>query len=228
MESVLGAGFSIQDAKIHTTNAGYALDTFQVVNPAYEDDGPAGYRDLISLVENQAALAAASTNIQNGTQDPLEQISQSTANPRIIIVKKPTAAARFLHLETNRGLLQISTAGTTHGHSAVDSDGAYGVAATPAVGPFPGIFNTANKIETFSSDGPRRIFFTADGAAITGAGSALAGATATRETEILGELGHGLLAPMAEFWLCVGAPLNRDNLAQKLHWSETPERLGPH
>jgi [protein-PII] uridylyltransferase len=56
-----GAGFSIQDAKIHTTNAGYALDTFQVVNPAYEDDGPAGYRDLISLVEHQAALAAAST-----------------------------------------------------------------------------------------------------------------------------------------------------------------------
>ena len=53
-----GAGFSIQDAKIHTTNAGYALDTFQVVNPAYEDDGPAGYRDLISLVEHQAALAA--------------------------------------------------------------------------------------------------------------------------------------------------------------------------
>jgi len=56
-----GAGFSIQDAKIHTTHAGFALDTFQVVNPAYEDDGPAGYRDLIPLVENQAALALAST-----------------------------------------------------------------------------------------------------------------------------------------------------------------------
>ncbi len=56
-----GAGFSIQDAKIHTTHAGYALDTFQVVNLAYEDNGPAGYRDLISLVENQAAIALAST-----------------------------------------------------------------------------------------------------------------------------------------------------------------------
>ena len=55
---------------------------------------------------------------------------------------------------------------------------------------------------------------------ITGAGSALAGATATREAEILGRLGHGLLAPMAEFWLCIGAPLDRDNLAQKLRWSE--------
>jgi [protein-PII] uridylyltransferase len=55
-----GAGFSIQDAKIHTTHAGYALDTFQVVHPAHEDEGPAGYRDLIALVEHQAALALAS------------------------------------------------------------------------------------------------------------------------------------------------------------------------
>jgi [protein-PII] uridylyltransferase len=55
-----GAGFSIQDAKIHTTKAGFALDTFQVVHLAHEDEGPAGYRDLIPLVENQAAFALAS------------------------------------------------------------------------------------------------------------------------------------------------------------------------
>ncbi|HEX7638427.1 MAG TPA: [protein-PII] uridylyltransferase, partial [Burkholderiaceae bacterium] len=54
------AGFSIQDAKIHTTHAGFALDTFQVVNPAYEGEGAAGYRDLIPLVECQAAEAAGS------------------------------------------------------------------------------------------------------------------------------------------------------------------------
>jgi [protein-PII] uridylyltransferase len=54
------AGFSIQDAKIHTTHAGYALDTFQVVNPSIEPEGPTGYRDLIALVENQAAVALAS------------------------------------------------------------------------------------------------------------------------------------------------------------------------
>ncbi|MGN6528849.1 MAG: [protein-PII] uridylyltransferase [Burkholderiaceae bacterium] len=56
-----GAGFSIQDAKIHTTHAGFALDTFQVVNPAHEGEGPAGYRDLIPLVEHQAAAAAGAT-----------------------------------------------------------------------------------------------------------------------------------------------------------------------
>jgi hypothetical protein len=54
------AGFSIQDAKVHTTRAGYALDTFQVINSRVETDDAAGYRSLISLVETQAALALAS------------------------------------------------------------------------------------------------------------------------------------------------------------------------
>jgi [protein-PII] uridylyltransferase len=45
------AGFSVLDAKVHTTRAGYGLDTFQVVHPNV--DGSAGYRDLISLVETQ-------------------------------------------------------------------------------------------------------------------------------------------------------------------------------
>ena len=52
------AGFSIQDAKVHTTRAGYALDTFQVVSTQRDSDS--AYRDLISLVETQAALALAS------------------------------------------------------------------------------------------------------------------------------------------------------------------------
>ena len=54
------AGFSIQDAKIHTTRAGYALDTFQVVSPQADADDSVNYRDLISLVETQATLALAS------------------------------------------------------------------------------------------------------------------------------------------------------------------------
>jgi len=53
-------GFSIQDAKVHTTRAGYALDTFQVVSARLAGEGPAAYRDLISLVETQAAQALAS------------------------------------------------------------------------------------------------------------------------------------------------------------------------
>ncbi|MBK9362286.1 MAG: [protein-PII] uridylyltransferase [Rubrivivax sp.] len=55
------AGFGIQDAKIHTTRAGYALDTFQVVSNRLDSDDAGGYRALISLVETQAAQALAST-----------------------------------------------------------------------------------------------------------------------------------------------------------------------
>ncbi len=57
-----GAGFSIQDAKIHTTRAGFALDTFQVVaTHGNAPDHPSAYRDLISLVETQASLALRAT-----------------------------------------------------------------------------------------------------------------------------------------------------------------------
>ncbi len=52
-----GAGFNILDAKVHTTRSGYALDTFQVNSPNLEPP----YRDLIGYVENQLALALASS-----------------------------------------------------------------------------------------------------------------------------------------------------------------------
>ncbi|MBI5717048.1 MAG: [protein-PII] uridylyltransferase [Burkholderiales bacterium] len=55
------AGFSIQDAKIHTTRAGYALDTFQVASTLVEEDADIDYRSLISLVETQAVSALAAT-----------------------------------------------------------------------------------------------------------------------------------------------------------------------
>jgi [protein-PII] uridylyltransferase len=47
------AGFNILDAKVHTTRSGYALDTFQVNSPQFEHN----YRDLISYVETQLAIA---------------------------------------------------------------------------------------------------------------------------------------------------------------------------
>lgn len=51
------AGFSILDAKIHTTSNGYALDTFQVVTAMLPDH----YRELCSMTESELAhtIAAA-------------------------------------------------------------------------------------------------------------------------------------------------------------------------
>ncbi|MEP7281062.1 MAG: [protein-PII] uridylyltransferase [Rubrivivax sp.] len=56
-----GAGFSILDARVHTTATAYALDTFQVVSTHHDDGSPTAYRDLIALVETQLALALTST-----------------------------------------------------------------------------------------------------------------------------------------------------------------------
>ncbi len=45
------AGFSILDARIHTTRSGWALDTFQVVAPTLSEH----YRELVAMVENDLA-----------------------------------------------------------------------------------------------------------------------------------------------------------------------------
>ena len=52
-------GFSIWDARIHTTCHGYALDTFQISGSTLIDEG-GSYRDIIQLVEFE--LTAALTN----------------------------------------------------------------------------------------------------------------------------------------------------------------------
>ncbi|MEP6917266.1 MAG: S8 family serine peptidase, partial [Acidobacteriota bacterium] len=123
--------------------------------------------DIFRLNTAGTTVAASSTNIQDGNDDPYEQMSNSTASPRIVVVKKTGAAARFLHLNTNRGQLSVATAGQTHGHSSTSGPYSYGVAATPAGAAYPSPFGPANVVETFSSDGPRRIFFTGTGTSIT-------------------------------------------------------------
>jgi [protein-PII] uridylyltransferase len=47
------AGFSILDAKVHTTRGGYALDTFQVIRP----EADVHHRDLVPLVEQKLGTA---------------------------------------------------------------------------------------------------------------------------------------------------------------------------
>lgn len=130
--------------------------------------------DLYALSTDGTTVAASSTNVQSGTLDPVEDVGNRTVGQRIVIVKKTGAADRFLHLNTNRGALTISTAGVIYGHNGALN--AVSVAATPSgpatfdgrsTGPFPNPHSAANTVETFSSDGPRRIFYNADGTAIT-------------------------------------------------------------
>jgi hypothetical protein len=130
--------------------------------------------DLYVLDTTGTQILASSTNFQDGTQDPYEKASYSTSNVWLVIIKANDAAPRFLHLNSNRGRLSIATNGQVHGHAAAGQ--AITVAATPVAaqrdtalnpGPYPNPFTTANTVETFTSDGPRRLFFQADGTPYT-------------------------------------------------------------
>jgi hypothetical protein len=122
--------------------------------------------DLYILNSAGTALVAASTGTQSGTQDPIEIVGggANVTNNRIVVAKF-AGADRFLHVNTFRGRLLFATPGQTHGHSAAAQ--AYSVAATPSVGPFPAPFTSANTVETFESDGPRKLFFQPNGTPYT-------------------------------------------------------------
>ncbi len=126
--------------------------------------------DLFVLDSTGVSVLRSSTNIQSGTQDPYESVSALNTNERIVIVKKTAAAARFLHLDTGRAQVTLSTQGNVRGHNCAGAANAFSVAATNvANSPNPNFFvgGATNPVETFSSDGPRRMFFNANGTAIT-------------------------------------------------------------
>jgi hypothetical protein len=138
--------------------------------------GASGNDYDLFLVSASGTVKASSTNVQNGSQNPYEQISPRTLvnGDRLIVFKTTGAAVRAFHLNTNRGTLTVVTNGQTTGHACAAD--AFCMAATPAstafssgypTGPYPNPFVSTNKVEPFSSDGPRRIFYNPDGTAIT-------------------------------------------------------------
>ena len=139
-------------------------------------DGSANDYDLF-LIDADDNVLASSTSTQDGTQDPIEYIGGSCSNDRednrLVIVKNSGAEDRYVRLNYARGGLEIATAGQTFGHSA--SKDAIGVAAVDVgdAGGAGGVFDGTESVETFSSDGLRRIFFEVDGTPIT-AGNFLA------------------------------------------------------
>jgi subtilisin family serine protease len=124
--------------------------------------------DLYELDQNYNVVHY-STDTKDGHEDPYQTLSGIQTGHYIAIVRTPNAAPRYLHLNIGDGILKISTPGCVRGHNASNAKNAFSVAATPACspGPYPNHFNASAKVETFSSDGPRRIFFNSDGQPIT-------------------------------------------------------------
>ncbi len=66
------AGFSILEARIHTTRDGHALDSFQVVSPSLSEH----YRELVAMVEKNLAQAIDVSN-------PLPQPTKGRLSRRV-------------------------------------------------------------------------------------------------------------------------------------------------
>lgn len=127
--------------------------------------------DLFVLNSTGTTLLYFSAAVQNGTQDPDEEIyipSGIPAGSRVVVVLF-SGAARALHVETfGEARLSIATDGATSGHNAANNTmsmaATFWNSAKTGTTAFTGVNNPT---EVFSSDGPRKIFYNPNGTAIT-------------------------------------------------------------
>jgi hypothetical protein len=131
---------------------------------------------VVEFIGDTAYIVDYSNNTQSETEpgDPYEAIGVGIygnyyAGCYIIIDRYSPDAAhisapRFLHLNASSAKTEYATNGETHGHATIES--AFCVSAVSAnsrTTPFTG----AETLESFTSDGPRRVFYYPDGTPIT-------------------------------------------------------------
>jgi len=120
------------------------------------------------VVNSAGQIVRSSTSNHTGQQDPYESVEPLRQGESIVIVKEGNAEARFLHLDTGRAVLRYSTNGSVRGHNASGASNAFSVAATKVPKPLDSFKASPNdSVESFSSDGPRRIFFGPNGEPLT-------------------------------------------------------------
>ncbi len=134
--------------------------------------------DFFAVDTDGVTLIGFSVTVQDGTQDPVEELDSQLIGGNfegpgvgqfLVITQTVGAADRFLRIDTNGGQLVTSTNGATAGHAATAA--AFGVGATfwnsAKLGAKAIKAGNSYPEETFSSDGPRRLFYNPDGSAIT-------------------------------------------------------------
>ena len=114
--------------------------------------------DLFLVDPGLNTIVGESSSYQTGTEDPFEGFcvtgGEDITNYHILVAKW-SGEDRFLHLNAFRGRLERATAGQITGHPAAKD--AFAVAAVSATNrsiPFIG----TERVETFTSDGPRGFF----------------------------------------------------------------------
>jgi len=125
--------------------------------------------DLLLVDPTLTFLVANSSDFQNGDDDPFEDISSQFFDDtdHHLVVVQFAGDGRFLHLNTIRGQLAVATPGQIHGHAAARGALAAAAVDVAEAGGAGGRFDGSEPVEAFSSDGPRRVFYEADGTPIT-------------------------------------------------------------
>ncbi len=148
--------------------------------------GASGNDYDLYAVAADGSVTAFSNDVQDGDDDAFEGFYLPGGTVGVAVVKF-SGADRYFQVTPFRGrfadkdgLTGYNTPGVTRGHSAVPA--AFSVAAVPAAepfpreiapgvpnpsGPFPGVYTRTQQSETFTSDGPRRVFYRPDGTPIT-------------------------------------------------------------
>jgi hypothetical protein len=117
------------------------------------------------VLSSTGTVRFSSTNIQDGSEDPHEEIQPANraTGDRLVVFKTATAAVRAMAVNASEGRLTTFTTGQTHGHSCAAAAFGCAAVAASAANTTAGVFTTASRVESFSSDGPRRMFFNPDG-----------------------------------------------------------------
>ncbi len=100
------AGYSIQDARVHTTKHGYALDTFQVSHLSLDSDVIGAHRDFIRLIETQLVDAIAPGK-------PLPEPSRGRVSRRVKSFPMPPRVSLRPDERRQRWLLEVSASDRT-------------------------------------------------------------------------------------------------------------------
>ena len=176
----------------------------------------------VYVLNNLGQVIASSTNIQDGNDDPYESIGSLNIGDRIVIVKQK-GADRYLHLSTGRARLAVSTGGNVRGHNAASAENAFSVAAT-WVGASPALYTpaTVNQVEVFSSDGPRRMFYDADGTPFTPGNFSSSGGTVLNKPDITAADGVATATPDFRPFFGTSAAAPHAAAIAALVWSYNP------
>jgi hypothetical protein len=129
--------------------------------------------DLFVLNAEGTAVIGRSTTVQDGDDDPFEEVFSESGFPagsRVVIAAKAGVAVRALHLSASfNEPLAIATSGAVRGHNALPAVVTVAAVAWDSARTGTGAFTggTSNPTEILSADGGRRMFYGADGTPIT-------------------------------------------------------------